>query len=163
MTPFETTRDGFLVSDDPTRIDAAAVHAYLTRSYWAPGIPPEVVRRSIAHSLCFGVYEVARDHAQVGFARVISDRATFAYLCDVYVLEPYRGRGLSKLLIERVRAHPALQSLRRWMLITRDAHGLYTQFGFTPADHPENIMQVRDPDVYRRMQSGSAAGQQITR
>lgn len=163
MTPFETTRDGFLVSDDPARIDAAAVHAYLTRSYWAAGIPLEVVRRSIAHSLCFGVYEVARDHAQVGFARVISDRATFAYLCDVYVLEPYRGRGLSKLLIERAMTHPSLQGLRRWMLITRDAHGLYRQFGFTVAEHPENIMQVRDPEVYRRGQNSRAAEQQSSR
>jgi GNAT superfamily N-acetyltransferase len=117
----------FEVSTDPSRIDLAAVHGYLSASYWAKGIPPETVRRSIQNSLCFGVY---RANQQIGFARVITDRATYAYLADVFVLEAYRGRGLSKWLMECVFAHPELQGLRRWSLATRNAHGLYRKFGF---------------------------------
>jgi N-acetylglutamate synthase-like GNAT family acetyltransferase len=147
--PHELTHDGFLISDDSGRIDAVAAHAYLTRSYWSPGIPIEVVRRAIHGSLAFGVYEPAG--AMVGFARVISDRATFAYLCDVYILEAHRKRGLSKALVHAIRTHPELQNLRRWMLLTRDAHGLYEQFGFTPTERPQNVMEVRDREVYQRM------------
>ncbi len=153
--PFEASRDGFLVSDDPRRIDVNAVHAYLTRSYWAEGIPLEIVKRSIEHSLCFGVYDESRGHAQIGFARVITDRATFAYIGDVYVLEEYRGRGLSKVLMERIKSHPDLQGLRRWMLVTRDAQELYRQFGFEPVDNPVSVMQIRDRDVYRRAGEGA--------
>lgn len=158
--PFEAARDGFLISDDPARIDAAAVHAYLSRSYWAERIPLETVKRSIEHSISFGVYDEGRAHTQVGFARVITDRATFAYIGDVYILEGYRGRGLSKFLMERIKAHPELQGLRRWMLVTRDAHGLYRQFGFGPLDHPASVMLIRDPDVYGR--SAGAATQHST-
>jgi N-acetylglutamate synthase-like GNAT family acetyltransferase len=126
-------RDGFHISTDPAELDVAALHAYLSRSYWAQGIPREVVERSVRHSLCFGLYEEKEwSKRQVGFARVVSDRATFAYLGDVYVLEDYRGRGLSKWLMECIRTHPELQGLRRWSLATRDAHGLYGRFGFTP-------------------------------
>ncbi len=152
--PFEASRGGFLVSDDPNRIDANAVHAYLSRSYWAEGIPLAIVKRSIENSISFGVYDESRGHAQVGFARVITDRATFAYVGDVYVLEEYRGRGLSKFLMERIKAHPDLQSLRRWMLVTRDAHDLYEHFGFGPVDNPGSVMQIRDRDVYRRAGGG---------
>lgn len=133
------------VDTDPARLDLAVVHGFLAESYWAKGIPLETVRRSIRNSLCFGLYEA---EIQIGFARVVSDRATFAYLADVFVLESHRGRGLGKLLMGAVVAHPDLQGLRRWMLATRDAHGLYAQYGFTPLPVPERFMQLHDPDVY---------------
>src|ERR1051326_8437972 len=123
----EAVPETFFISTDPAQMDVNAVHAYLTRSYWAEGIPREVVSKSIEGSLCFGLFDGSR---QIGFARVITDRSTFAYLCDVYVLEEYRGRGLGKKLMKAVCAHPDLQGLRRFVLITRDAHGLYDQFGF---------------------------------
>jgi GNAT superfamily N-acetyltransferase len=144
----EWRHDGYLVSDDRARIDVAAVHAYLSHSYWAAGIPRDVVESSVANSLCLGLY--APGGAQVGFARVITDRATFAYLCDVYVLEEHRGRGLSKFLMRCVNAHSDLQGLRRFMLATADAHRLYAQFGFTPPSRPERLMEKLDPEVYRR-------------
>jgi len=134
-----------VVDTDPERLDLAVVHTFLTASYWARGIPFAVVRQSVRNSLCFGLYDGER---QVGFARVVSDRATFAYLADVFVLESHRGRGLGKLLMAAVIAHPELQGLRRWMLATRDAHALYAQYGFTPLRAPESFMQLHDPDVY---------------
>jgi GNAT superfamily N-acetyltransferase len=118
----------------------------LTRSYWAYGITRETVASSIANSLCFGLFDGS---AQIGFARVISDRATFAYLCDVYVSEDYRGRGLGKWLLEVVTSHPDLKRLRRFVLATRDAHGLYEKFGFTPLNKPEIFMEIFSPDVYQ--------------
>ena len=120
------------------------VHGYLTRSYWAGGIPLATVQRSLEHALCFGVF---RGSEQVGFARVISDRATFAYLADVFILEGHRGRGLSKRLMTAILRHPDLQGLRRWMLGTRDAHGLYEQFGFTRLANPARFMERHDPEV----------------
>jgi GNAT superfamily N-acetyltransferase len=132
---------GYYVSCDPALVDVALVHEYLSeRSYWAKGLELETVRRSIEHSLCFGVY---REHegAQVGFARVVTDRATFAYLADVFVLEPHRGRGLSIRLMEAIVAHPELQGLRRWMLFTADAQGLYGKFGFRAPQRPERLME----------------------
>ena len=140
-------RGSYTVSDDPARLDVAAIHAFLARSDWAPGIPRALVERSIRHSLAFGVYRA--DGAQVGFARVISDRATFAYLSDVYVLEEERGQGLGKFLIECVHAHPELQGLRRWLLVTRDAHGLYAQFGWRVVPEPERHMEILRRDIYR--------------
>jgi GNAT superfamily N-acetyltransferase len=131
--------DGIEISTDPARLDLDAIHAYLTRSYWAAGIPRDVVARSIAHSLCFGVYDGG---GQVGFARVVTDRATYAYLADVYILESHRGRGLSLRLMEQVMVHPDLQGLRRWSLLTRDAHGLYRRFGFEPLARPERHMEI---------------------
>lgn len=145
-----TQGDGYVVSDDPARLDARAIHAYLTRSYWAKGIPLEVVERSLENSMPFGLYAPAGE--QAGFARVITDRATFAYLCDVYVLEEHRARGLSKFLMRCVVEHPELQALRRFMLATADAHGLYAQFGFTPPSRPDRLMERLDPDVYLRLQ-----------
>jgi GNAT superfamily N-acetyltransferase len=136
-----------VVDSDPARLDLAVVHGFLAASYWARGIPLAVVERAIRHSLCFGLYE---GPAQIGFARVITDRATFAYLADVFVLDSHRGRGLSKRLMDAVVAHPELQGLRRWMLATRDAHGLYAQYGFTAIAAPEPFMQRHDPDVYAR-------------
>lgn len=135
------------ISTDPARLDVGAIHAFLTQSYWSPGIPRATVERAIANSLCFGVFCEGR---QVGFARMVTDRTTFAYLCDVYVLEEHRGRGVSKQLMEHVMRHPDLQGLRRMMLATRDAHGLYAQYGFTALAAPERIMEKHDPDVYSR-------------
>jgi GNAT superfamily N-acetyltransferase len=143
----EERRGEFLISTDAGRLDAGAIHAFLTRGYWAEGIPLEVVQRSIRGSLCFGVYEGER---QIGLARVITDRATFAYLADVYILEHFRGRGLGKWLMECIKTHPELQNLRRWLLATRDAHGLYRQFGFHPPRRPENLMELHDATVYSR-------------
>jgi GNAT superfamily N-acetyltransferase len=145
-TIVEHRRGQFLVSTDPARLDLDVVHGFLTNCYWAKGIPLEVVRRSIAHALCFGVYDGSG--AQVGFARVISDFATVAYIGDVFVLETHREHGLGKWMMECIMQHPALQGLRRWILTTRDAHGLYSQFGFTPVKFPERHMERHDADVY---------------
>jgi len=136
----------FEISTDPARIDFSLVHQFLTNSYWAPGVPLETVQRSIQHSLCFSVYHGPQ---QVGFARAVTDRATFAYIADVFVTEPYRGRGLAKWLIQCVKSHPDLQGLRRWMLATRDAHGLYQQFGFTQLSDPDPWMEIHNANVYR--------------
>jgi GNAT superfamily N-acetyltransferase len=146
--PHELRHGDYLITDDPTRLDVEAVHAFLTRCYWAEGIPRSVVARSLANSLCLGVY--ASDGAQVGLLRVISDCTTFAYVCDVYVLEAHRGRGLSKALMRAYTTHPQLQNLRRQHLVTQDAHNLYAQFGFAPLGSPERHMEKRDPTVYQR-------------
>lgn len=135
----------FEVTTDPARIDLALVHNFLTNSYWAKGVPLETVRRSISYSLCFGIYQGLR---QVGFARAITDRATFAYLADVFVLDSHRRRGLSKWLMKCIMGHPDLQGLRRWSLITRDAHGLYQRFGFKALANPDRWMEIHDPRVY---------------
>ena len=136
----------YSISTDTTRFDIDAIHAYLARSYWSPGIPRATVERAIANSLAFGVFEGPE---QVGFARVVTDRATFAYLADVYILEAHRGRGLARRLVETILAHEDLQSLRRFMLATRDAHGLYAAFGFQPLAKPERLMEIHRPDAYR--------------
>lgn len=144
----EWTRGAYRISTDPDRLDLEVIHTFLAqRSYWAEGIPRDVVERSIRGSLPFGVYDGER---QVGFARVITDRATYAYLADVFVLEAHRGRGLSKWLMDCVVSHPDLQGLRRWHLATRDAHGLYARFGFRPLADPSSLMEIRRPDAYRR-------------
>lgn len=143
----EWTRDGFTISTDPARVDLDVVHGFLAGSYWAEGIPREVVRRSLEHSLCFSLHHEGR---QIGFARVITDRATFAYLGDVFVLEPYRGRGLAGWLLEVIQAHPDLQGLRRWVLLTRDAHEIYRRAGWTPLAAPDRYMERWFRDVYRR-------------
>jgi GNAT superfamily N-acetyltransferase len=147
----EHTRDyrkgEFTVSTDRGRIDLDVVHGFLTACYWAKGIPRDVVARSIENSMCFGVYA---DNKQVGFARVISDYATYAYIGDVFVLESFRGRGLGKWLMECIMQHPRLQGLRRWSLVTSDAHGLYAQFGFGPLKKPQNYMELHRADVYEQ-------------
>ena len=139
----------FIISTERARLDLNIIHGFLTNCYWAKGISREVVSRSIENSLCFGVYD--RTGRQVGFARVITDFATFAYLCDVFVLEPYRGRGLGKWMMECIMQHPALQGLRRWVLCTRNAHGLYSQFGFTPLNSPVRYMELHRPEVYEHL------------
>jgi len=136
----------FLISTSRERLDLNVIHGFLTNCYWAKGIPREVVARLIEHALCFGIYD--RNGAQVGFARVISDFATFAYVGDVFVLETHRRLGLGKWLMQCITEHPALQGLRRWILTTRDAHGLYSQVGFTPVHAPERFMELHRPNVY---------------
>jgi GNAT superfamily N-acetyltransferase len=136
----------YIISTDRDRIDVETVHRYLSaESYWALGIPLHVLIRSIEHALCFGLYKGGK---QAGFARVITDYATFGYLADVFVLEPHRGQGLSKWMMSVIRDHPDLQGFRRWMLATRDAHELYAKFGFTPLNTPDRLMEVLDRDVY---------------
>ncbi len=141
---FERRRDRYLITTDKTRLDLRVIHGFLRRSYWAAGIPLEVVERSIRNSLTFGLFCAEE---QVGFARVVTDRATFAYLADVFVLEGHRGRGLGGWLMETVLSHPELQGLRRWMLATADAHGLYERYGFTALKAPESFMERHAPDV----------------
>ncbi len=136
--PAEWTRDGFTVSSDPTRLQLDVIHGFLENAYWSTGVSRETVERAIAHSLPFGLYAGS---AQVGFARAVTDRTTYAYVADVFVLPEWRGRGLSKFLMECMLAHPDLQGLRRWVLRTRDAHGLYEQFGFGPIQQAERWMQ----------------------
>ncbi|SHN30715.1 GNAT family N-acetyltransferase [Rhizobacter sp. OV335] len=134
------------ITSDAARLDVDAIHAFLSTAYWSPGIPRHIVQRAIDNSLCFGVLLEGR---QVGFARLVTDKATFAYLADVYVLEEHRGKGLALRLMEAVKAHPELQGLRRMMLATRDAHGLYAKFGFTPLAAPDRMMEVHVPDTYK--------------
>jgi len=143
---YEVRLDSFLISTDKARIDLAFVHDFLSNSsYWAKNIPLEVVKASIENSVCFGIYE---EDQQVGFARVITDKATIAYLGDVFVAETYRGRGLSKWLMASILAHPELQGFRRWLLATADAHTLYAQFGFTPLARSARWLELHNPDVY---------------
>ncbi len=142
----EFTKDDYLISTDKAKLDLAVIHGFLSReSYWALNIPEEVVRRSIEGSLCFGVYHQGK---QVGFARLITDFATVAYLGDVFIVPEYRGRGLSKWLIECITTLPELTGLRRWILVTRDAHNLYEGVGFKSLDQPNNYMERRRPNPY---------------
>jgi GNAT superfamily N-acetyltransferase len=141
-------RGEYEISTDPARIDLAAAHRFLSEeAYWSPGVPLEIVERAIGNSIVFGIY---KGGAQAGLARVVSDRATFAWICDVFVLPEHRGAGLGKWLMECVNAHPELQGLRRWMLATRDAHGLYRQYGFTELHDATRFMERWDPEIYRR-------------
>ena len=144
--PHEQTRNEFTISDDPARLDFAVIHHYLAHeSYWAGGRTRETVEKSFAHSHCFGVYRGAQ---QVGWARVVTDYATFAWLADVYVLPQERGQGLSKWLMEFIIGHPELQNMRRWLLATKDAHGLYRQYGFHELVYPERWLERPAPDAY---------------
>jgi GNAT superfamily N-acetyltransferase len=140
-------RNKYRISTDKRRLDVALIHDFLRSSYWARDIPRAVVARSIRHSLCFGVFYRGK---QVGFARVITDRATLAYLADVFVVPEHRGRGVGRMLIGRILAHRDLQGLRRILLATHDAHGLYAPFGFKPLAHPEWYMTIAFPDVYQK-------------
>ena len=146
--PCEFARRGpYFLSTDPNLLDVSLIHKFLSeQSYWAPGIPREIVERAIKNSLCFGLFH---DSQQIGFARFVTDRATFAYLADVFVVEAYRGQGLGKWMIERVLQHPDLQGLRRILLGTRDAHGLYQRFAFAPLAEPGRFQEIFRPDIYR--------------
>lgn len=154
-THAEFRQGEFLVSTDPARLNVDAVHAFLSRTDWAKGVARDVVERSLRHSLCFGLYRQGR---QIGLARVITDRATFGYLADVYVLEEFRGRGLAKWLMRCILAHPELQSLRSLRLATRGAQALYRQFGFTALKHPECHLERRPPGWEDQPQRNAAEG-----
>lgn len=135
----EVKKDNFTISTDPSRLDVDAIADMLTRAYWALGRPRERTERALANSLVFGVYDGDK---QIGLARIVSDYAIFAYLCDVFIHEDYRALGLGKWLMETVKSHPDLQGLRRWVLATHDAHELYKQYGFTPLENPQNWMEI---------------------
>ncbi len=135
------TRDRFTISDEPKRLQLEVIVEYLARAYWSNQRPRAVIEKSLKHSLCFGVYE---NETQIGFARVVSDHATFAYLADVFILESHQGHGLGKWLVQTILEHPDLQGLRRWILATRDAHGLYAQFGFAALENPDRYMTKFD-------------------
>jgi GNAT superfamily N-acetyltransferase len=134
-----------IITTDPSQLDLDVIHGFLSTAYWARGIPRDVVERAIRNSLCFGAFE---DGRQIGFARVITDRATYGYVSDVFVLESHRGRGVGKRLMAAIMGHPELQGLRRWTLFTRDAHGLYRQYGFREGRHPERLMEVFEDEPY---------------
>jgi GNAT superfamily N-acetyltransferase len=142
----EWTRADYTISTDPARLQIEVIHAFLSRSYWATGVPRDVVVRSIQGSLPFGIYHGSQ---QVGFARVISDQATFAYVADVFVLESHRGQGLARWLMRSILQTPELQDLRRWLLVTRDAHSIYRDVGFSPVDQPEGFMEIVRRDLYQ--------------
>jgi GNAT superfamily N-acetyltransferase len=140
-------KDQYSISTSKEKLDTGFIHRFLSRSYWAENIPLETVQKSIDGAMCFAVYD---KDTQIGFARVITDHATFGYLADVFIDENYRGRGLSKWLMEVIMGHPALQGFRSWQLATRDAHGLYARFGFKPLEKPERIMRKEVPGIYKK-------------
>jgi N-acetylglutamate synthase-like GNAT family acetyltransferase len=138
----------YRISSDHHELNIPLIHDFISHSYWGEGIPRAIVEKAIKNSLCFGVFAASGE--QVGFARVITDRATFAYLADVFILEPHRGKGLSKQLMQHIALHPDLQGLRRMMLATRDAHGLYAACGFKPLANPDTFMEIWNPAVYQK-------------
>ena len=143
----QQAKDDYTINTDKEMLQLDYIHGFLSKTYWAENIPKEVVERAINGSLCFGVYHHQK---QIGFARVITDEATFAYLCDVFIDEAHRGKGLSKRLMETITTYPTLQGLRRFMLATKDAHGLYRQAGFEPLTFTDSWMQIHQPDVYKK-------------
>lgn len=158
MKIYEAKKDGFIISTDKNKLDILFLHNYLcNESYWAKNIPLAVVEKSIAGSFCFGLY-AGQDEKnpmtnQIGFARVVTDHASFAYLADVFILEKFREKGLGKWLMEEIIKNPELQGLRRWMLATKDAHGLYAKFGFLPLDKPERVMGFKPFEEYPKTNS----------
>lgn len=147
--------DGFAIDTDRSRLRLDVIHGFLKDAYWCQGVPREVIRRAIDGSLCFGMYHGGE---QAGFARVVTDAATFAYLADVFIVPSYRGRGLSHRLMGVILAHPDLQGLRRFLLATRDAHGLYARHGFHALSAPERFMEIHDPDIYLEREHIPGAG-----
>ncbi|MFY0254504.1 GNAT family N-acetyltransferase [Chitinophaga sp. 30R24] len=148
MESISTPSGEYTITSDKTRFDLHAIHHYLAHeSYWSKDISLDIVAKMVKGAVCVGVFHGT---AQVGFARAITDRATFAYLADVYILAPHRGKGLSKAMVRALLTHPELQGLRRWLLVTSDAHGLYSQFGFTAIPNPEKFMTLYNPDIYTK-------------
>lgn len=137
----------YSITTDVNQLDLNIIHQFLASSYWAKGLPLEVLQRSIQNSLIFGLY---KGKQQIGFARLITDHATFAYVADVFILEPFREQGLGKWLIETIISYPELQGLRRWLLATKDAHELYRRFGFTELKNSDRLMEKWSPDVYQQ-------------
>jgi predicted N-acetyltransferase YhbS len=157
----EWTRGEYALSTDPARLDLDAVYGFLAGSYWGQGIERRTIERSIAHSIAYGVYHLtAPRERQVAFGRVITDRATFAYLSDIFVLESHRGRGLGAWMVEAMCGHPDLQGLRRWVLVTRDAHRLYSRFGWAPMRDPERWMERLPADRYARDRPPTEGGEE---
>ena len=149
MKNYDTLKENFIISTDKSKLDFAVIHKYLSmESYWAKNIPAALVQKAIQGSFCFGIYKKENEQQQIGFARVITDTATFGYLADVFILEKYRGIGLSKWLMEEIMNHPELQGFRGWMLGTKDAHGLYEQFGFKRLEKSERIMRLGLLEAY---------------
>jgi GNAT superfamily N-acetyltransferase len=148
----EWHRDEYLISTDKSLLNVSMIHEFLASSYWAKGIPRDVVERSIENSLSFGLY---KGQEQIGFARVITDYATYAYIGDVFVLEAYRGQGLGVWLMKVITSHPQLQGLRRWSLLTKDAHWLYERVGFTSISAPDRYMEKTVPNIYVRKETGA--------
>lgn len=140
--------NGYRISSNQSEMDVESIHKFISQTYWAKDIPIETLKKAIDNSLCFGVFN--SEGSQVGFARMITDLATYAYLADVYVLDAHRGKGLSKWLMQEVMSHPDLQGLRRMTLATLDAHGLYEKFGFSDLAKPETFMENWDPEVYKK-------------
>jgi len=148
--PFSVKRGSDEISTSRDRLDVAVIHGFLSESYWSPGIPRDTVERALDGSLNFGLYrETGGKDAQIGFARVITDGATFAYFADVFILPGHRGAGLATWLMTTVLTHPALTGLRRLLLVTRDAHALYARCGFAPLARPDRFMEINRPDIYR--------------
>ena len=141
----EINKNGYSISTDKSNLQIDVIHSFLKDSYWSPDIPKSVVEKAIRGSLCFGVYHKQK---QVGFARLVTDFATFAYLADVFILEEHRGQGLSQCLMQKIINHKELQTIRRWMLATRDAHDLYKKFDFKGLAHPDVFMERHNPDIY---------------
>jgi len=152
QSAWEAHKGEYTISTDPSRLNMDVVHGYLARAFWSEDIPRDTVERAVRNSLCFALFEGAQ---QVGFARVVTDYATFAWICDVFVLESHRGRGLAKWLMQSVVGHPNLQGLRRWHLTTRDAHDLYRKVGFVPLSKPERHMEIFTYEMYKRHKSSS--------
>lgn len=151
------SKDNYLISTDKSLLCIDDIHRFLShKAYWCLGIPKEVVSKAIENSLCFGLFDET-SKKQVGFARVVTDKATFAWICDVYIEEAYRGRSLSKWLMEVLLSHPDLLSLRRVCLATKDAHDLYKMYGFKVTETPQNWMEVKDNDIYKNMNLGKSA------
>lgn len=144
----EWQKDRFWITTDKSKLDIPFIHSFLTGSYWAMGISQDIVQKCVDGSVSFGVFH---EDQQIGFARVVTDKASFGYLADVFIDEAWRGQGLSKWLMEIIMEHPDLQGFRRFLLATRDAHGLYRQFGFTELNNPERWMQIHNPDVYKKL------------
>jgi hypothetical protein len=162
MQPYEASSENYFITTEISKLDVNVIHHFLSEeSYWAQGISKSIVEKAIQHSLCFGLFYKDDDNnlKQVGFARLVTDKATFAYLADVFVLKEHRGKGLSKWLMRIIQAHPELQNLRRWMLTTKDAHGLYAQLGWIkpPDDYIYRFMMRHNPDVYKK--SGKSESQ----
>ncbi|MCA6364940.1 MAG: GNAT family N-acetyltransferase [Bacteroidetes bacterium] len=145
----QTEKNGYVLSDDQSKLNHDFIHFELSRSYWSEEIPRSITEKAAAHSLCFGIYH---NNSQVAYARVVSDFATFGYLCDVIVAEAHRGAGLGKWMMECIMSHPELQGLRRFMLATRDAHSLYARFGFHTPENPDKLMEIVYPGMYKALQ-----------
>jgi GNAT superfamily N-acetyltransferase len=145
-------KEPYLISTDKSLLQVSRIHSFLsTKAYWCLDIPKSLVEKSISGSLCFGLFDTSKANQQIGYARIVSDGASFAWLCDVYIEEEYRGKGLSKWLMGSVMAHPELKNLRRICLATKDAHELYKKYGFKVTETPQNWMEIKDNDLYKKM------------